>query len=795
MTEFIIRYRWAIIAVSVALATGLGLLIPSSETDPDIRNYIPRSLPSRVTNDSIEKEFGVQDMIIVLFTDSTILKSGDLRQVKEVDRALSRMEGIGMVNSLYTARKIEGSDGMMVVDPLIDRIPETAEEMETLRQDILANRFARDIVVSSDMTAAAITGTITSTVPEYETLTRVDSVIAAQQGEAQILTGGLPYIRQFITGDVNHDAMILIPIALLIMLTVLKLSLGDWRSVLIPFTVVILSTVVTLGMIPLLGWKFSIIMCLAPIILISVANNYGIYLVSRHQELSRSDLPVTGKEMVRSITSSLNMPILFSGLTTIAGLLGLLTHSIIPARQVGILAAAGVTLALAMSLLLIPALIYMQHTPGRKPRRPRSEKNDLISRSLAKISAVVIRRPGRVLLVSLVLTLLVGTGMVFLRIDTNQENFFPHKHPVRRASEIINTKFGGSQTISVMISGDIKDPVLMHRIDDLTQHLKGSEGVGGVFSISDVVREMSKALYEPTEEGYDMIPASSAAIAQMFELYNMSGDPDDFKQLMNFENTKAHLLVRLSQPDNKIVRDLRDDIKSYTADFPARVTTGGYAIIMIDFAQKIINGQVSSLAFALIIVLILLAIIFRSLKGGLIGSIPLAASIIIQFGVMGITGVAIDAATALLSSIMIGVGVDFTIQFLWKYKNELKRGKTQPEAISETYRTTGRSIVINGLSVMAGFSATLFSGFLSIRFFGYLTLLAIGSCLIYAIIVMPAFMLWFKPRFIEANMKRINKNKEENEKNVIPISSSIGSVTAGYIGTAVRSRAADGQES
>jgi hydrophobe/amphiphile efflux-3 (HAE3) family protein len=795
MTNFIIKYRWAIITVSVVMAAGLGLLIPSSETDPDIRNYIPRNLPSRVTNDSIEKEFGVQDMIIVLFTDTTILKPGDLGQVKEVDRALSRMEGIGMVNSLYTARKIEGSEGMMVVDPLIDRIPENAEEMESLKRDILANRFARDIVVASDMTAAAITGTITANVPEYETLNRVDSVIAAQHGDAQILTGGLPYIRQFITGDVNHDAMILIPIALLIMLTVLKLSLGDWRSVLIPFSVVILSTVITLGMIPLLGWKFSIIMCLAPIILISVANNYGIYLVSRHQELSRSDLPVTGKEMVRSVTGSLNMPILFSGLTTIAGLLGLLTHSIIPARQVGILSAAGVTLALAMSLLLIPALIYMQHTPGRKPRPPRSEKNDLIIRALAGISSLVIRRPGRVLLVSLVLTLLVGTGIVFLRIDTNQENFFPHKHPVRQASEIINSKFGGSQTISVMISGDIKDPILMQRIDDLTQHLKGSEGVGGVFSISDVVREMSMALYEPAEEGYDMIPASSAAIAQMFELYNMSGDPDDFKQLMNFENTKAHLLVRLSKPDNKIVRDLRDDIKSYTADFPARVTTGGYAIIMIDFAQKIINGQVSSLVFALITVLILLAVIFRSLKGGLIGSIPLAASIIIQFGVMGLTGVAIDAATALLSSIMIGVGVDFTIQFLWRYKTELTKAETRQEAISETYRTTGRSIVINGMSVMAGFSATFFSGFLSIRFFGYLTLLAIGSCLIYAIIVMPAFMLWFKPGFIEANLKRINKNNKENEKNVISIASDTGSVTAGYIGTAVRSRTADGQES
>lgn len=792
MTDFIIKYRWVIIGVSVALAAGLGLLIPSSETDPDIRNYIPRNMDSRVTNDSIEQEFGVQDMIMVLFTDSTILKPGDLRQVREIDRAFSRMEGIGTVNSVFTARKIEGRDGMMVVDPLIERIPDSAEGLEILRHDILANPFARDIVISSDMTSAAITGTINSNVSEYETLSKVDSVIATSRGDARILTGGLPYIRQFITSDVNHDALILIPLALIIMLTVLKLSLGDWRSVFIPFAVVILSTLVTMGMIPLLGWKFSIIMSLAPIILISVANNYGIYLVSRHQELKMADIPMTARETVRAITGSLNMPILFSGLTTIAGLLGLLTHSIIPARQVGILAAAGVSLALAMSLLLIPALIYLQHSPGRKPRPPQSERNDLITRGLAKISSVVIRRPGRVLFVSLGLTLLLGTGVIFLRIETNQESFFPHKHPVRKAAEIINTKFGGSQTISVMISGDIKDPVVMKRIDDLTGHLKVSKGVGSVFSISDVVREMSKALYEPVEEGYDKIPSSGEAIAQMFELYNMSGNPDDFRQLMNFENTKAHLLVRLSHPDNKTVRNLKDDLKSYTADFPARVTTGGYAFIMNDFAQKIINGQVSSLVFALGIVLILLAVIFRSVKGGLTGSIPLAASILIQFGVMGLTGVAIDAATALLSSIMIGVGIDFTIQFLWRYKIELAKGVSHPEAIIATYRTTGRSIVINALSVMAGFSATFISGFLSIRFFGYLTLLAIGSCVIYAIIVMPAFMLYFKPLFIEANQKSNTKNKTNNEKDVIPLVSNIGTVTAGHAGAAVRSRATDG---
>ena len=794
MAGFIVKYKWWIISVSAALAVALGLLIPTVETDPEIRNFVPRSMSSRVSTDSIEKDFGVQDMILVLLTDSSVLTPENLGSIKEIDRDFSRMQGISTVNSVFTARKIEGRDGMMIVDPLIRRIPDTPARTEKLRKDILANQFALGISVSEDMTAAAVTGTINPDVPEYVTLNRVDSIIAAQESGKKILTGGLPYIRRHIVEDVNHDAIFLIPIALVIMLLVLKLSLGDWKRVFMPFSVVVLTLIITMGLIPLMGWKFSLLSLLVPIILISVSNNYGIYLVTRYKELKRSEMPPGRREMVRQLTGSLRMPILFSGLTTIAGLLGLLAHSIIPARQVGILAASGVAVALALSLLLIPSLIYLRERPGIKSRPPKDHSKDLLSRAIGALSGLVIRRPGRVLLASAVITLAVSTGIAFLRIDTNQENYFPHKHPVRKASELINSKFGGSQTISVMISGDIKDPAVMKGIDDLTRHLKQQEGVGNVFSIADVVREMSKALYEPGEAGYDKIPDSSQAIAQMFELYNMSGNPDDWKQLMNFENTKAHLLVKLSKPENEIIRGLRDEIRNYTADFPAEITLGGYAIIMADFAQKIIQGQVSSLLFALLAVFILLSVIFRSARGGLIGSIPLAVSIVIQFGVMGLTNVAIDAATALLSSIMIGVGVDFTIQFLWRYNSELRKGLNHAAAIAMTYRTTGRSIVINGLSVIAGFSATFVSGFLSIRYFGYLVFLSIGSCLLCAIIVIPAFMLWFKPAFIEADINRTTIKKDKNGKDVLSAVSTADSVIAGTHGTTARRHATDGQK-
>jgi predicted RND superfamily exporter protein len=726
MADFIIKYRWLIIGLCLFPGAGFSILIPMAKTDPEIRNYVPATMNSRIETDKIEREFGVQDMVVILFSDSCILNTNNLKQIKDIDRDISRIKGVFNRVSPFTVRSIKGEEGMMVAERLIKQMPSDTTDVRNLADGILNNRFARDIVVSSDFTSASITATINSNVPESETLHRIDSVINTHPGKASIVTGGLPYIRKHIMKDVRKDGLLLVPAALLIMLLMLKLTLGEWRSVLMPFSVVLLSTVISMGLIPLLGWKMSILTLLVPIILVAVANNYGIYLVARFQEISIKEASISKHSMVTELLRSLNMPILFSGLTTIAGILGLLTHSIIPARQVGVLAATGVTMALIMSLLLIPALIYIRGPLVNESKRKKVNTR-VFDKLLGSISGLIVKHPGRILIVSSVVTMILSSGIIFLRIDTNQENYFPKKHPVRLASEVINSKFGGSQTISVMITGDIKSPEVMN-----------------------------KAIYNKDESGYDEIPKSGEAIAQMFELYNMSGDQNDFKQIMNLDNSKAHILIRLSDPNNNVIKEVKEKIDELTGDFPAEVTLGGYAIIMSDFAGSIIKGQVSSLLFALITVLILLAIIFKSVKGGLIGSIPLAASILILFGFMGITGIALDGATALLSSVMIGVGVDFTIQYIWCFNSHFRSGLSHDDATVAAIGTIGRSIIINAVSVMAGFSALMFSGFTSIRFFGYLVLISIGSCLIGAIIIIPAFLMKFRPRFIEME---INGNK------------------------------------
>lgn len=765
MTVFIIKNRWIIIALSLLLGVGFGILIPFAKTDPEIRNYVPSDMDSRLETDKIENEFGVQDMIVILFSDSCILNPESLKQIKQIDHDISRLDGIASRISPFTMKSIKGEEGTMVAERLIKKMPADASDIRILAEDIMSNRFARDIVVSSDTTTASITCTINTNQSESETLSRIDSVINSHSGNSKIITGGLPYIRKHIMKDVRKDGLLLIPLALIIMLLILKLTLREWRTVLMPFSVVLISTVFSMGMIPLLGWKMSIMTLLVPVILVAVANNYGIYLVVRYQEISLKEKAISKYEMVSELLKSLNMPILFSGLTTIAGILGLLTHSIIPARQVGILAATGVAVALVISLLLIPALIYLKGSLAITSER-RKINNEVIERLLDGLSGLIVRYPGRILVTSAVITILVSSGILLLRIDTNQENYFPKQHPVRKASEVINRKFGGSQTISVMIEGNIKGAEVMHGIDELTIDMEKQEGVGKVFSISQVVREMSKAIYNRNEPGYDKIPESGDAIAQMFELYNMSGDQDDFKQLMNLDNSKAHILIRLSDPNNNIIENVNNRIDELTVDFPAKVTVGGYAIIMADFAGSVIKGQVSSLLFALVTLLILLSIVFKSIKGGLTGSIPLAVSILILFGFMGLTGIALDAATALLSSIMIGVGVDFTIQYIWCFSSCLRKGLNHSDATVAAIGTIGKSIIINALSVMAGFSALIFSGFMAIRFFGYLVLISIGSCLIGAILIIPAFLMKFRPTFIQNDLTK-NLISENMKKRIL----------------------------
>ncbi len=753
--ELILKYRWPIIILSVAIPVVVGLAIFRAEIDPDLEKYIPEDMSSRIATDEIEEVFGGDELMILVFESDDVLKPETLRRIKNIRKDLVKLDAVDQVISLFDVKNLKNEEGTLVTESFFENIPETSEEIENIRKDLLANNMAREVVISKDFTLSTIILSLNDKTNADELVASVEGIINNNQGPEKVHMGGLPYLRTVISGDIARDMKRLMIISLVIMLIMLYVFLRDIRGVILPFTVVILSIIFSIGLLPLLGWKLSVISLLLPIMMIAIANNYGIHLIAKSQEINWTDGTIGNKKLAGQIFSNLKIPIFLTGITTIAGFLSLLTHRMIPAKQLGIISAIGIAFALVISLGFIPAVLSLLKKTNIKQSGTNGNKR-ILDRWLQKVALTVSSRPAGVLVVTGVIVLVAGFGILLLKVDTDIEKFFPEKHPVRQSAAIINKVFGGSQNLSVHMAGDIMDPGVMKRIDNYTEDLKSYPGVGNVMSISSVIREISKAMNNPGDEFYDRIPDNREAIAQYLLLYSMNGNPEDLEKLIDFNYENAQIMVRINDGSNATINSVIGEVQKLTEGDPNVKTIGGYGYVVAQLANLVVRGQVSSLLVSLIICALILAIAFRSIYAGLTSAIPIAVSLVLLFGLMGYFRIYLDIATALLSSIMIGVGIDYTIHFLWRYKTERFNGLEAREAVVKTLTTTGRGITYNALGVIIGFCALPFSSFSPIRFFGFLVIISIFACLIGALVIVPSLVLVAKPKFLEPGNQDIN---------------------------------------
>ncbi len=743
--HFIIKYRWWIIGASLLITLVFALQIPRARIDPNLDHYIPKTMQSRVNTEKIEEIFGGNDMLMVVLGTKDVLADSTLRRLKKISGGINHVRGIGKVLSLFDSKDIRSEQGAMIVDPAIKKIPRTKKEREQLRETLKNNELVYKTVVSRDFDLAGIIMILNENTDQDSVMTEVNNILKNNPGPEQVYFGGLPYMNNIISGELSRDMMLLMPAGLLIMLVMLYFFFKQKRGVILPFAVVIMAILFSMGIMPLVGWKMSVITLLLPIILIAVGNDYGIHLVARYQEMVKAKGDKAHPEYLSvSIFNSLKKPIFLAGITTLAGILSLLSHRMIPARQLGILAGAGIVFALALSLFFIPAILsLLKQTTIRK--NILNNGKDRLGQFLVRLGQFVTNKPKQILAVSLMFTVVIGLGLLFLKVDTNIERFFPKHHPVREGAEIINKNFGGTQSIAILVEGDIKDPELLKKMDHYEMVLKSIPGVGSVASITDVVKEISKAMNDKRDPWYDTIPGSRNAVAQYFELYSMSGDPDDFDQLVDFDYQHAQILVTLNNVSNQSVKKVIKKAKEITKGDPDVKLVGGYAYVTSELADLVVKGQLISLIVAIFVIGLLVVLIFRSPAAGLISTIPLSLAVVILFGLMGWLGIRLDIATALLSSMMIGIGVDYTIHFLWRFREEKQKGLNSRSAIRKTLRTTGRGILFNALSVIIGFSVLLISSFPPIRFFGFLVIISITACLAGAFIIIPSILMIREP--------------------------------------------------
>ena len=212
----------------------MGIHLRNLKIDTDPQNLIPSTMSSRINTKQIEDVFGPNDGLIILFESNDVLSEKTLQRIKAISGECHGIKDVKNVMSLFDTKRITSQDGSMIVSPAVNKIPATQTERDLLRQELLDNELARDIVVSKDFRLSAIMLSLKADADKTDVYNKTIEIIKKYPGDEKVLTGGLPAFQTVIGHDVQKDNMILIPVALLVMLIVLYSFFRQRRGVILP---------------------------------------------------------------------------------------------------------------------------------------------------------------------------------------------------------------------------------------------------------------------------------------------------------------------------------------------------------------------------------------------------------------------------------------------------------------------------------------------------------------------------------------------------------------------------------
>ncbi|MCF7905034.1 MAG: MMPL family transporter [Candidatus Marinimicrobia bacterium] len=750
-TSFITHRPRTVIALNFLLILLLSLRIFNIQINPVLESLIPSDDPDVFRMEELEEEFGGLEVIMISYHADDVFSASSIQLIHALTLDLEGIFAVDRVISLTNYEAILSDDESMTVGTFIQEMPSSEEESKSLAATADRDPMLGRLLISPDHGYTAV---IVYPRKDAEEVALVDSLrsllIPYQTQGHELRLGGMPVIRTHITEDIAHDTIVFIPAGMLLIAILLYFSFRSRRGVVLPLLVVVMSILGTVGLMTWFGLMLTVITSIMPIMLIAVASAYGIHIITRYfEDCAELSEETDRRVVVSSVIEHMMRPLFLAGLTTIIGFMSLLSHILPAAREMGLLTAFGVALAFVISITFIPAVLVLSKRPSAA-RQEQNTTNRLLSRILANSARFVFYHRKVVFTVFGLFILIAAWGIPKVIIDSNPLNYYAEDSEVRLVNEIIEDHFGGSTTMSVIIEGDIKSPGVLKQIDRIQQYLDSREGVGYTLAITDFIKLMNQSM-NAGDPKYYRIPASRQLISQYLLLYSWESSNGYLDTYVDYDYQQAQIVVRINTMDVKDMVEIQRDLNAFldnNISVENQPKSEGYAVLLGNLMPMMVKGQTRSLILSVVFAALVTGLIFRSLSAALISAMPLAFAIAGVFAIMGYVSVTLNTATSMLSSIMIGVGIDYTIHFIFRFRTEIRNGLEDEDAFIKTLSTTGQGIIINGSSVMVGFAVCMLSTFIPIFFFGWLISVSIFMCLVAALTLLPLVLILTRPKFI-----------------------------------------------
>jgi hypothetical protein len=465
----------------------------------------------------------------------------------------------------------------------------------------------------------------------------------------------------------------------------------------------------------------------------------------------------TGRgELVERTLQQVASPLLLSALATGVGFGSLMANRIGAVRDLGTFAVVGLMCVIVTSLTFLPAMLQL--VGSRVPAADTAGASAL-SQMLARFGQRAYGSRRTILWVAAAIALAALWGARFIRVDSNFIAYFEPDSEVRRSNEIINREIVGSNPFYLVIEasepGQLKRWEVLKKIKELQGFLNTLPGITTTVSLVDwlelleaglaqgakgdlIVDEQGRLVEEDKPKPFWEEPRNLAPVLSM-----ISASPKTFESFVNKDFTKASVLVRTKLSGSNQIEQTLARIREYIAqNFPAnlRVQPTGSLVLLIGTSSGLVAGQIESLSLALGPIFIVFALMFLSVRVGLLAIVPNILPIVIFFGVLGWMGINLDLGTSLIAAVALGLVVNATIHYMARLNLELKGETDQAAAVVRTIRAVGVPITYTAVALFFGFLTFALSSFVPIQNFGVLMSVTMATAFGCNVLLLPALL-------------------------------------------------------
>ncbi len=749
IAKSILRYRWLIITLVILFTAFTAYQITKMQINSDVISSLPDDDPDAALLKEIATEFGSNKMGMVILESDDIFQTEILQHVQQITDTIKDIDGVISVSSLTNIIDINELGIGTLVDPY--DLPDETEELEALRERVNAKDMYRGNIVSEDGTATLIVFSLAEDADVEMVAKAVIRKTEEMNLPETLYYAGSPMMVTAIADLISNDLIRLLPIAFLLIALILALFFKTVRGVALPLLTVVIAIVWTLGIMALIGYKMSMISNNIPIILLAVGSAYTIHVLNRVNQMKDAD---RRKALLKAMIY-IFIPVILAAITTAIGFMSFIFGAYLEMiRDFGIFTALGTFFAAALSLFFIPALIAALSIYNKNASKNNQvNKNHLLDNYfLIPLKNLLIKHPKYILTTWSILILISIIGIFLIQRSVDIQEYFRKDNPARTAENIMINKFGGSKPIFVLFKGDVQSPEVLNMIVETSNYMKGSPDVRATNSVANLVMEVNYGM----GEGIRRIPPNKDMIEQLWA-FTLDGN-DILKTYVNEDMTEAVLISKFMSPDNKAKIEFAKYMDKFilkNSSEECEILITGMPFVDVTMDRSLIRSQFGSLSIALIMVIIFVGLILRSLKTGFFATIPIIAAIIILFGVMGFAGIPLNIATVLVASVALGIGIDYSIHVISNVKYLMKSHDDDiSHALGETILVSGKAIVINVISVSAGFLILLFSEMVPLQYFGFLVALSMIGSGVGSLTLLPVILILDNRRVLRRRSKR-----------------------------------------